>query len=79
MNVKLVAAVIVTLILALGLFLSAWAEKPFLDLVGNVPVGEVTQTAPLAVPYITWGGDVATFYPGYLTASGILKAAPGIK
>ncbi len=37
-------------------------EKRFLDLVGNAPVGPVTQTAPLQVPYITWGGDMATFY-----------------
>lgn len=48
------------------------AERPFRELVGNVPVGEVTQTAPLLVPYITWGGDVATFY-----ANGGLNTKPG--
>lgn len=37
-------------------------EKRFLDLVGNVPIGPVTQTAPLPLPFITWGGDMATFY-----------------
>ena len=37
-------------------------EKRFLDLVGPGPVGPVTQTSPLQVPYITWGGDMATFY-----------------
>ena len=48
------------------------AEPPFSTLVGNVPVGEVTQTAPLQVPYITWGGDVATFY-----ANGGVTTKPG--
>jgi len=37
-------------------------EKRFLDLVGPGPVGPVTQTSPLQVPFITWGGDMATFY-----------------
>ncbi len=37
-------------------------EKRFLDLVGAGPVGAVTQTSPLQIPYITWGGDMATFY-----------------
>lgn len=37
-------------------------EKRFLDLVGTGPVGTVTQTSPLQAPYITWGGDMATFY-----------------
>lgn len=72
MKLKLIVGMIGALILAFGVFLSAWAEKPFLDLVGNAAVGEVTQTAPLTVPYITWGGDVATFY-----ANGGLTTAPG--
>ena len=36
--------------------------QSFSDLVGNVAVGEVKKTAKVEVPYITWGGDVATFY-----------------
>lgn len=37
-------------------------EQTFKDLVGPVTVGNVTATNPLVVPYITWGGDVATFH-----------------
>ena len=38
----------------------AWADS-FENAVGRVQVGEVTQTSPLQVPFILWGGDVATF------------------
>lgn len=48
------------------------AEELFRSLVGDVAVGEVTATDPLRVAYITWGGDMATFY-----ANGGLKTAPG--
>ena len=71
MNRKLGAAVLMSLILACTVCTGAGAEKPFRELVGDVPVGNVTQTAPLIVPYITWGGDVATFY-----ANGGLATAP---
>ena len=47
-------------------------EKRFLDLVGTGPVGAVTQTSPLSAPYITWGGDMATFH-----ANGGLTTKPG--
>jgi outer membrane protein OmpA-like peptidoglycan-associated protein len=47
-------------------------EKRFLDLVGPGSVGPVTQVAPLQVPFITWGGDMATFY-----ANGGLTTKPG--
>lgn len=47
-------------------------EKRFQDLVGARNVGPVTQTAPLQVPFITWGGDMATFY-----ANGGLATKPG--
>ena len=47
-------------------------EKRFLDLVGTGPVGSVTQTSPLSAPYITWGGDMATFH-----ANGGLTTKPG--
>ncbi len=40
----------------------AGAEENFQSIVGPVKIGEVTQLSPLTVPYITWGGDVATFY-----------------
>lgn len=42
------------------------------ELVGNTPVGNVSSTSVLNVPYITWGGDVATFY-----ANGGLKTQSG--
>ncbi|MDP7420709.1 MAG: ABC transporter substrate-binding protein [bacterium] len=48
------------------------AEELFKDLVGPVSVGKVTTVSPLQVPFITWGGDMATFY-----ANGGLKTRPG--
>jgi ABC-type nitrate/sulfonate/bicarbonate transport system substrate-binding protein/outer membrane protein OmpA-like peptidoglycan-associated protein len=56
-------------LLAPGLFAQ---EKNFRELVGAAPVGNVTQTSPLTVPFITWGGDMATFY-----ANGGLATKPG--
>lgn len=47
-------------------------ETRFTDLVGPGNVGPVTQTAPLQVPVITWGGDMATFH-----ANGGLTTRPG--
>ena len=59
-----------------ALMLASWGaiaqEKRFADLVGTEPVGAVTQTSPLQVPFITWGGDMATFY-----ANGGLATKPG--
>jgi ABC-type nitrate/sulfonate/bicarbonate transport system substrate-binding protein/outer membrane protein OmpA-like peptidoglycan-associated protein len=51
---------------------AAHAQDSFKSLVGPVKVGPVTQAAPLMVPYITWGGDMATFY-----ANGGLNTQPG--
>ena len=50
----------------------AMAQQTFMEMVGPVQVGPVQQTAPLVVPYITWGGDMATFY-----ANGGLETKPG--
>lgn len=47
-------------------------EQRFVDLVGSGQVGVVTQTSPLQVPFITWGGDMATFH-----ANGGLTTKPG--
>ena len=52
--------------------ITAHAEELFSDLVGNVKVGPVTQMSPLRVPFITWGGDMATFH-----ANGGLKTKAG--
>ncbi|MBC8373441.1 MAG: ABC transporter substrate-binding protein [Planctomycetes bacterium] len=38
----------------------------------KIAVKTVTQTSPLKVPFITWGGDMATFH-----ANGGLKTKPG--
>ena len=37
-------------------------ERPFRELVGNLPVGEVASQGPLTIPYITWGADLVTFH-----------------
>ncbi|MFO1064164.1 MAG: ABC transporter substrate-binding protein [Pirellulales bacterium] len=41
---------------------SASAQQSFRELVGNVKVEAVKKSPSLTVPYITWGGDVATFH-----------------
>ncbi len=39
----------------------ALALQTFADMVGPVQIAAVQSTDPLEVPFITWGGDVATF------------------
>lgn len=39
-----------------------WGQQRFSDLIGNVSVRPVSSSQSLQVPYITWGGDMATFY-----------------
>ena len=46
-------------------------QQRFSDLIGNVSVRPVSSAQTLQVPYITWGGDMATFY-----ANGGLKTQP---
>ncbi|MBI5387944.1 MAG: ABC transporter substrate-binding protein [Verrucomicrobia bacterium] len=62
-----------------GLTLRA-QEKRFAELVGAGAVGPVTQTTPLQVPFITWGGDMATFHAngGLATKSGTIFAKQGL-
>lgn len=52
----------------------------FQRLVGNVRPGPVRQMKPLVVPFITWGGDMATFYAngGLATRPGSLFARQGL-
>ena len=45
----------------LGLAASATAQEPFAKLVGPVAIKPVAAQATLEVPFITWGGDAATF------------------
>ena len=44
------------------LALPSRAEERFKSLVGNVKTGKVADDKTISVPYITWGGDMATFY-----------------
>ena len=59
---------------ALGMAVAAATgqTKLFSELVGPVPVGSVKAGGALQVPFIIWGGDMATFY-----ANGGLKTKPG--
>ena len=51
---------------------NAGCEQSFKDLMGPVKIGNVADTKTLSVPFITWGGDMATFY-----ANGGLETKPG--
>jgi ABC-type nitrate/sulfonate/bicarbonate transport system substrate-binding protein len=70
--------------LAFSLNCSCWQsiaqEKRFQELVGAGNVGPVTQVAPLQVPFITWGGDMATFYAngGLATKAGTIFQKQGL-
>lgn len=58
----------------------ASAQKPFSELLGPVSVQPVKKTAQIEVPYITWGGDVATFFAngGLTTKKGTIFDAQGL-
>jgi outer membrane protein OmpA-like peptidoglycan-associated protein len=68
----------------LSALLLAWiaprAEQRFSALVGPVQVKDVAAARPLVLPYITWGGDVATFYAngGLETKAGSIFAKQGL-
>ncbi len=66
--------------LLLALASPLWGQNSFRDLVGPVEVGPVASSGALQVPYITWGGDVATFHAngGLSTASGSLFHEQGL-
>ena len=53
----------------------------FKSAVGNQPIGVVKDSGPLQLPYITWGGDVATFHAngGLQTKSGSIFDKQGLK
>jgi ABC-type nitrate/sulfonate/bicarbonate transport system substrate-binding protein len=61
------------LILSLLAIATATAQQrpTYESLVGNVPVNEVSQSPEVQVPFIFWGGDVATF-----VANGGLTTTP---
>src|SRR5271168_1504172 len=62
MNPARVAASGLSLVtLALMMISSGTAQEPFSTTVGKVAVGDVKKADVIEVPFITWGGDVATF------------------
>ncbi len=58
----------------------AWGEDSFLKLVGNVRVAPVQDSDQIILPFITWGGDAATFYGngGLETQQGSIFAKHGL-
>ena len=46
----------------IGLSVEGIAQQPFAVIAGNIAPGTVAPSKTLRVPYITWGGDVATFH-----------------
>jgi len=55
-------------------------QQRFSDLVGSAPVKAVSSSKTLQVPYITWGGDMATFHGngGLKTKSGSIFQKQGL-
>lgn len=66
------------LVIAVG---PADGQEKFSQLVGSVAVKPVQKTDVLQVPFITWGGDVATFHAngGLTTQSNTIFAKQGLK
>lgn len=63
-----------------GLAPAGFAAGSFAKLVGKTTVKPVQAGKPLTVPYITWGGDMATFYAngGPRTKPGSIFAKQGL-
>lgn len=59
---KRTITILLTLLFAINVNPSLLADKSFGSLVGNVEVGAVTTAKTKKVPFIVWGGDVATFH-----------------
>ena len=59
----------------------ATAQKPFTQLTGPLSVGKVSSGSTVNVPFITWGGDAATFQAngGLKTKSGSVYDQLGLK
>lgn len=70
MKVQHVRAYLLTIVFLLTSN-SVQAEQRFSDLVGQVKIGEVAESNTYQLPFIVWGGDVATFH-----ANGGLKTTP---
>jgi hypothetical protein len=65
--------VLATCALTLTVLSARAQEKRFLDLVGPGQPGPMPSGTTVLAPYITWGGDMATFYAnGGLTTKPVL-------
>ena len=73
-----------TTVLVAGCFVlatsSLHAQQRFSELVGPLRAQPVPELSPLPIPYITWGGDVATFHAngGLATGSGTIFQQLGL-
>lgn len=72
-----------TLLAAVSALVLGWeahGQSRFSDLVGPVEVGPMPSGKTLSLPYITWGGDTATFHAngGTKTAKGSIFDAQGL-
>ncbi len=74
-----VATVLAMVLVVLGAG-RAQAQQRFADLVGRTSVGPVKSAGPIEVPFITWGGDVATFHAnaGLATGAGSIYQKLGL-
>ena len=68
-------------IAVLWLVAVASAQQRFSQLTGSLTVQPVRDVTPLEVPFITWGGDVATFHAngGLVTKKGSLYDQLGLQ
>lgn len=57
------------------------SAEPFIELVGDARVGSVKSGDTIEMPFITWGGDVATFHAngGVTTTSSSIYGKMGLK
>ncbi len=62
MRVNILTSLMTAAVAAVAFVSPSPGEEPFAKVVGDVKVGEVKGTSPLQVPFITWGGDLATFH-----------------
>lgn len=81
MNIRIPAPLSIAFALALTLALPSVAAAPFTKTLGAVSPGQASANGVIQVPYILWGGDVATFHAngGLATAKGSLFDKRGLK
>lgn len=84
-NFKLICSVILSIVVLLSSPLQAATQfispKPLAQALADVKVGNVRATDPVQVPFITWGGDIATILANgnqRRTASSSVMAQEGL-